>query len=185
MSNRASHQRRACGGDRMKSKASAPRRARGGDRMKRKDSAPRRARAATLTIAAVITGLLALAIVQVVGERMAVAHPLDYAVDYVAGETSNAARTSVDVLGIASEQLVFEDASDDARILWYSTTGGLAYCRAVVDQALCSRGWVSCSEEGQLANSYVHYSASGQVARYLMVLYYELLDGCSVIIEVL
>ncbi|MDR2714798.1 MAG: hypothetical protein LBB42_04680 [Coriobacteriales bacterium] len=153
-----------------------------------------RTRTTTATLAVFVLILVGLAGWRFVSDNLANTKPLGYALEMIAraptiigeadDETVVSERSKVDSLGIASNELVFERSSDDGLILWYSTAKNRTQSAQLVDQALVSQGWVSCSNDEQTIDAYERSASSANTASYAMVLYYEFGTGCSVIVEV-
>jgi len=140
--------------------------------------ARRRVRVAVITIALIIGLLLVLAVARGVAAWAASPHLMEYLKETTAG-------IDADPLGIASGELVCRRVSDDASIIWYSSAGGRAYTSALVDHALRTKGWISCTAGEQVLDSYLRYSSGSRMPEYATVLYYEFDAGCSIVIEIL
>ena len=140
--------------------------------------AKRRAQAAAATIVCFISLLFVLALARGLTDWFATPHLADYL-------TEPSTEAAVDPLGIASEELKYMRVSSDASVFWYSSAGGRAYSAALIDHALQATGWISCSFEEQILDSYLRYPSGARLPEYATVLYYEYETGCSIVIEVL
>jgi len=140
--------------------------------------AKRRAQVAGATIVCFIGLLLLLAVARGIMDWAASPRFMDYLTEPIAD-------AGVDPLGIASAELNYMRASDDGLVYWYSSAGSRAYSAALIDHAFRATGWISCSTEEQVLDSYLRYPSGARMPEYATILYYEYETGCSIVIEVL
>jgi hypothetical protein len=144
-----------------------------------------RVRIAKLCLCALLVFFVVLALTRVL-EKKADAFQLQE--QLLSQATMPSAGSSValgDCLGIASEELRFEQCSDDGAIIWYSTQGNEAYSACLVDRALTAQGWLRYQDDAQSMCSYVRDASATASQAYALVLCYEHSEGCTIIIEVL
>jgi len=146
--------------------------------------AQRRVRTMKLTLLSMFVLLLILVAFSLFSKYHEGIHPLDLLLESPAEQPQADSVASLDPLGIASKELVFERCSDDEFVLWYSASGAMAYSQALVDKALVSQGWTPCSSDA-VQSCYSRYPPGSELPLYALVLFYEQADGCSIIVEVI
>jgi len=145
----------------------------------------KRIKAAKLTIAGIVVALMALALFRMVTDSTAGYRPSRMLLQIAEEGKPTAAEGKGDPLGISSNELVFEQCSEDGMVIWYSTAGDRAYSQWLVEEALHAQGWLASTDGSQAVCSYVRVLPNAYTPMYAMVLFYEQKEGCEIIIEVL
>lgn len=140
-----------------------------------------------LAAVAVFVGCLALLlsvlfVAHVIQERGRAPKPLDYLADQKTGYRSP---FDIDPLGIAGDELIFEEATKDGRITWYRTGLDAASSRALFDRVFVSQQWVVTSEWSYNMASYIRPVDNEKLFEHASVVCYEQSGGCSIVVEVL
>ena len=144
----------------------------------------KRIRVAKITIALFLAVFLVLSILRVVSAQETPLHSWDLLSQKPVDQPGNHNEVRTDPLGISSEELLFEQSSDDGLVVWYSAAGNRAHGQILVDKAMCEQGWTVYSGENQALGSYFRYEPASRSLEYVIVLYYEQAEGCEIIIEV-
>ena len=145
----------------------------------------KRVRVAKVTITCMIVVLVVLVVVRIVSEHKTSLRPFDMFFQVAFNQQRDSTGVCVDPFGISSDELRFEYSSDDSCVVWYSSAENKTYSQLLVNQALCSQGWITYVDDGQVLDNYLRYQPRTNVLEYILVLYYEHATGCEIIIEMM
>lgn len=77
------------------------------------------------------------------------------------------------------------DCNEKGSILWYQSTWNVEQSRALLERSLILQGWQNMSPDNEPIMSFL-YAPNGLAAGgTLIISFYPLEDGCSILIEVL
>lgn len=105
----------------------------------------------------------------------------DQSVDPAAsGNTATA-----DPLGLAQAGIDFVDNSQDGHILWYQSFWDVPQSRVLLERALGIQGWQPISADDELVMSFIYAPAGVARGPSLLISFYPLEMGCSILVELL
>ena len=90
-----------------------------------------------------------------------------------------------DPLAIEQEGIVFKDSNDERSIIWYQSFWDTAQSRVLIERSLTLQGWQSISAADEPMMSFVSAPRGQESGGSLLVSFYALEEGCSILIELL
>ena len=150
----------------------------------------RRVRAARLTILAVCAFLVMLALWQcaenMVGQEGRGLIPQFAQAQIGATNPVPPAPPSVrEPLGIEQAGIVFKDSNEEGSILWYQSSWNVEQSRTLVERSLILQGWLNMSTEDEQVMSFLYAPHAHSNGATLIVSFYPLQEGCTILVETL
>ena len=90
-----------------------------------------------------------------------------------------------DPLAIGQEGIVLMDANDEMSILWYQSIWDASQSRILIERSLVLQGWQSMSTDDEPVMTFVYAPRGFAGGGSLLVSFYSLEEGCSILIELL
>lgn len=108
---------------------------------------------------------------------------VDGAHSFDSTETSVDSAVLQDNLGINQQGITFAKESSKGTILWYQSTWGRDESKALIERALTQQGWWLASSDEEQALTFVYSADAVSGGGCILVTFYELVQGCSILIE--
>jgi len=160
----------------------------------------RRVKAARLTILLVLVLLALLALWQCVESSLksSSAQPILGILGLSGGDANPANESQLDgssadscdglpddPLALTQEGITFMDANDEMSILWYQSAWSITQSRSLIERSLILQGWQSMSTADEQVMSFVYASRGTASGGTLLMSFFSLEEGCSILIELL
>jgi len=160
----------------------------------------RRIRAVKVTILLIFILLLTLSIWQCAEKSLEQSSVLDFAAilsfnegggdcvpgsEQASGSLSEVRSQPTDPLALGQDGIVFMEMNEEGSIYWYQSIWDVPQSRVLLERALVIQGWHSLNATDEQFMSFVYPTSNPAGGSSLLISFYPLEEGSSILIEVL